>query len=130
LDRTHRGNETAVIVRRTRADGLVEITFLLPADHPAAPVGVAGAFNGWHWDATPLVADGDHLVATTVVPRGARYEFRYRTADERWFNDESADDYVPNEFGGVNCVVDLTASTDGHGPGSTDGDGVGGGSGC
>ena len=31
----------------------------------------------------------------------------------RWFNDESADDYVPNEFGGVNCVVDVTSGVDG-----------------
>ncbi|MET0458912.1 MAG: glycoside hydrolase family 13 [Ilumatobacteraceae bacterium] len=116
---------------RARADGLVEITFRLPADHPAAPVGVAGAFNGWRWDVTPLVTDGADLVATAVVAAGARYEFRYRTADERWFNDESADDYVPNEFGGVNCVVDLTGVTDGHGQGSTAGDGDGGGgSGC
>ncbi|MET0326232.1 MAG: isoamylase early set domain-containing protein [Ilumatobacteraceae bacterium] len=115
-----------MIVCRARADGLVEITFRLPVDHPAAPVGVAGTFNGWEWQATPLVADGDHLVASTVVTTGGRYEFRYRTADGRWFNDESADDYVPNEFGGVNCVVDLTASTDGHGPGSVDGAGNGG----
>ena len=102
-----------MIVCSRHADGLVEITFRLPLDHPAAPVGVAGAFNDWQWEATPLVACGDHLVASTVVAAGARYEFRYRTADERWFNDESADDYVPNEFGGVNCVVDVTVDGDG-----------------
>ena len=102
-----------MIVRRARAGDLVEITFRLPLDHPAAPVGVAGTFNDWEWEATPLRACGDHLVASAVVPAGARYEFHYRTADDRWFNDESADDYVPNEFGGVNCVVEVAAPLDG-----------------
>ena len=106
-----------MIVRRARDGGLVEITFRLPADHPADPVGVAGAFNDWDWEATPLVACGDHLVGSTVVAIGSRYEFRYRTADARWFNDESADDYVPNEFGGVNCVIDVTSGVDGGGSG-------------
>ena len=106
-----------MIVRRARPGDLVEITFRLPLDHPAAPVGVAGAFNDWTWEATPLVPCGRHLVASTVVAAGARYEFRYRTADGRWFNDESADDYVSNEFGGVNCVVDVTSSVDGDRPG-------------
>ena len=105
-----------MIVRRCRPGGDVEVTFRLPLDHPAAPVGVAGEFNGWNWEATPLVAVADVLVATAILPAGHRYEFRYRTVDGRWFNDEGADDYVVNEFGGVNCVVDLVAS-DGQGCG-------------
>ena len=96
-----------MIVRRITAAGDVEVTFRLPLDHPAGPVGVAGAFNDWDWPATPLVKVGDFLEATVVVRPGRRYEFRYRAADERWFNDDEADDYVPNEFGGVNCVLDL-----------------------
>ncbi len=42
-----------------------------------------------------------------MVLRPGTYQFRYRTADDRWFNDECADDYVPNEFGGVNCIVEV-----------------------
>jgi hypothetical protein len=95
-----------MIERRPMGDGRVELTFRLPADHPADPVGVAGEFNDWVvW---PLTDGGGKLEATTIVADGRRYEFRYRTADGRWFNDEEADDYVPNEFGGMNCVVDLT----------------------
>ena len=99
------------------ADGWVELTFSLPHDHPATPVGVAGAFNGWDWTVTPFIAVDGHLHARVLVAPGDRYEFRYRTADERWFNDESADDYVPNEFGGVNCVIDVTSGVDGGGSG-------------
>ncbi len=95
-----------MIERRPMGDGQVELTFRLPADHPADPVGVAGEFNDWV--ISPLADVGGKLEATTIVADGRRYEFRYRTADGRWFNDEEADDYVPNEFGGMNCVVDLT----------------------
>jgi hypothetical protein len=95
-----------MIERSELSDGDVELTFRLPADHPAGPVAVAGEFNGW--ELTPLQDTGGKLEAMVVVRGGRRYQFRYRTADGRWFNDEEADDYVENEFGGVNCVVDLT----------------------
>jgi len=95
-----------MIERRPTAGGEVELTFRLPADHPAEPVGVAGDFNDW--EITPLVDVGGKLEATVIVRRGDRYQFRYRTADGRWFNDDEADDYTVNEFGGMNCVVDLT----------------------
>jgi hypothetical protein len=94
-----------MIERRARSHDQVELTFRLPADHPAEPVGVAGDFNDWV--VTPLVDVGGKLEATVVVAGGGRYQFRYRTADGRWFNDEEADDYEPNEFGGMNCVIDL-----------------------
>ena len=95
-----------MIERHAASNGSIAVTFRLPADHPAAPIGVAGEFNDWVWERTPLDEIDDHLVATVVL-RPGRYEFRYRTADDRWFNDEGADDYVPNEFGGVNCIVDV-----------------------
>jgi 1,4-alpha-glucan branching enzyme len=95
-----------MIDRRDVAGGEVELTFRLPADHPAGPVAVTGEFNDW--ELTPLRDVGGKLEATVTVPGGRRYQFRYRTSDGRWFNDEEADDYVVNEFGGVNCVVDVS----------------------
>ena len=95
-----------MIERRATGDGTIAVTFRLPVDHPAAPVGVAGEFNEWQWEATPLTTVDEHLEATVVL-RAGRYEFRYHTVDGRWFNDEGADDYVPNEFGGVNCIVEV-----------------------
>ncbi len=95
-----------MIQRRGLPDGAVELTFRLPPDHPAGPVAVSGDFNDW--DLTPLVEREGMLQATVVVAAGERVQFRYRTVDGRWFNDECADDYVPNEFGGVNCIVDTT----------------------
>ena len=95
-----------MIDRRDLAGGQVELTFRLPVDHPAGPLGVTGDFNGW--ELTPLHDCNGSLEATLRVAAGRRYEFRYRTVDGRWFNDDEADDYVVNEFGGVNCVIDLS----------------------
>lgn len=70
---------------------------------------MAGDFNDWDWNRTPLERHGEQLKAVVTVEAGRSYQFRYRGADEAWFNDETADDYVPNEFGGVNCLIDLTS---------------------
>jgi hypothetical protein len=55
-----------------------------------------------------LVLDGGRLIATVALETGRTYQFRYRSAAGTWFNDDQADDYVPNEFGGANCLIDLT----------------------
>ena len=83
----------------------VEITFRVPSDSHSGTVFVVGDFNGWDEDATPLVERDEWLEARVTVPTGGRFAFRYRTTDNRWFNDESADDYDPNEFGGSNGVI-------------------------
>lgn len=84
----------------------VEVTFTLPAG--AAPVSVAGDFNDWDESATPLQGSGDTCSASVTVERGRCYGFRYVDAEGRWFNDETADTYEPNSFGGHNGVIDLT----------------------
>ncbi len=59
-----------MIERRPMGDGQVELTFRLPADHPADPVGVAGEFNDWV--ISPLADVGGKLEATTIVADGRR----------------------------------------------------------
>ena len=83
------------------------LTFVVSSDHPGEPVGVAGDFNDWRWELNPFKNCGDSLEAEVTVEVGHRYRFRYRTRDDGWFNDDHADDYVPNEYGGVDCVVDV-----------------------
>ena len=91
--------------------GDVELHFILSVDHPARPVGVAGDFNEWDWTATLFEERAEVVEAVVTVSGGRQYQFRYRGANGTWFNDDRADDYVPNEFGGVNCLIDVT--TDG-----------------
>lgn len=95
-----------VIWQRAINTDEVELTFILPSEHPAYPVGVAGEFNAWQWPSTPFHDHGGCLVACIIVAAGGRYRFRYRAADGTWFNDDHADDYVDNPYGGIDCVFD------------------------
>lgn len=84
----------------------VEVTFTLALG--SGPVSVAGDFNEWDDNVTPLLMQGETLSATVTVEGGRCYAFRYVDEQGRWFNDDVADSYEPNSFGGYNGVIDLT----------------------
>jgi hypothetical protein len=102
------GRGVPVIESRIDSDGNARVTFRLPNVNRAERICLVGEFNAWCPTANPLYADGDHLVTEIVVPAGRVYRFRYLLDGDRWENDWAADDYVPNEFGGDDSVVDLT----------------------
>lgn len=86
----------------------VKVTFAVPEDGvDGQAVAVVGDFNDWDPTATPLRPEGNLRSATVTLPAGGRYAFRYLAEDGRWFNDEDADDYQQNDFGGDDCVLDL-----------------------
>jgi 1,4-alpha-glucan branching enzyme len=87
----------------------VKVTFILPLDGGESPTSVVGDFNDWNPTATPLRRRRGRLSATVTVAPGRRYAFRYLTEGGRWFNDDGADDYQPNAYGGSDSVLDLTA---------------------
>ena len=87
----------------------VVVTFRLPSAVGAESACVVGEFNDWSHTATPMERDGDGFVAHAHIPPGRAYRFRYLLDGERWENDWAADDYVPNEFGGDDSVIDLTS---------------------
>jgi hypothetical protein len=64
--------------------------------------------------------DGGFTV-TLDLEAGRAYRFRYLLDGERWENDWTADDYVPNEYGGDDSLVDLT-NVDGTAPPPVAGD--------
>lgn len=97
-------------------EGKVLVTFRVNAD-AGDSVAVVGEFNGWSQTAT-LMERGDagaaEFVASIVLDRGRAYRFRYLVDGRRWENDWAADDYVPNEYGGTDSVVDLRADPAGN----------------
>jgi len=95
------------MIRKRWVDGdHVEVTFELSSQISSGTVFLAGKFNGWDQTDTPLGDVGALRRVVIVLPSGRRYAFRY-FADGSWFNDPEADDYEPNEFGGLNGVLDL-----------------------
>ena len=88
--------------------GRVKVTFAIPADGTDEHVSVVGDFNDWDPVATPLARRGETLRARVFLDAGRRYAFRYLADGGRWFNDDEADEYEGNAFGGSDSVVDLT----------------------
>jgi len=73
--------------------------------HPTAAMAcVAGTFNDWRPEATPMVSIGDgRWMKELTLPPGV-YEYRI-VADGEWMPDPLAAETAPNPFGGVNSVL-------------------------
>ncbi len=89
------------------------VRFVLPAGVEAEAASVVGDFNEWDESATQmkLLKNGD-WVATLLLPRGERFEFRYRLRQGggtkggavAWVNDDSCESCA-NAFGEDNSVL-------------------------
>jgi len=80
----------------------------------AQAVFLAGAFNEWNTEATPLAkdADGKWTVALKLSP--GRHEFKF-VIDGNWCCESSCDGTnrdcpkcVPNQFGTMNRVIEVS----------------------
>jgi len=88
------------------------VVFRIPDVCASEGASVVGEFNDWSESATPMRHDGDSFVAELTLPRGRTYRFRYLLDGVRWENDWAAHAYVPNEFGGDDSLLDLSAFDD------------------
>jgi len=73
-------------------------------DPKAAVVCVAGTFNDWRPDATPMVAMGNGRWRKDLTLPPGLYEYRI-VADGEWMADPLARETHPNPFGGANSVL-------------------------
>jgi len=77
--------------------------------HPtAATVCVAGTFNDWRADATPMISLGSGRWAKELALPPGTYEYCL-VVDGAWLPDPQARETAPNPFGGVNSVVRVSA---------------------
>ena len=77
------------------------VTFALPLNGGARHISVVGDFNGWDPFAHPLRRRSNGTRSAAVeLPMGHVYRFRYLEEGGRFFDDEDADSYAPNGFGG------------------------------
>ncbi|HEX3826554.1 MAG TPA: isoamylase early set domain-containing protein [Sporichthyaceae bacterium] len=91
----------------------VAVTFTVPAPADSKQqVSVVGDFNGWDAAVNPLKRKkhADVRSVTLTLPTDSVYRFRYVTDSGDWFDDETADRFEPNEYGGKDGVLDLTNS--------------------
>jgi 1,4-alpha-glucan branching enzyme len=91
-----------------RGSDKVKVTFVLPDGHPYGEnVHVVGDFNDWSPGENRFVRRSNKTYSTNVMlDEGEEYAFRYFSEDnDQWINEEEADDFIPNEFGETNCIV-------------------------
>jgi len=89
-----------------------EVTFELAPDHAgtdAADVELVCEANGWQPVSMKKTKQG--LFRTKMrFPKEREFEFVYRVDHKAWVNDEAADAYRSNGFGGRNSVLDTTSA--------------------
>jgi hypothetical protein len=70
----------------------------------ARKVNVAGAFNNWSLEATPLSDSGDGNWVVRLMLRSGQYEYGF-VVDGQWSEDPGASQRAPNPYGGFNSVL-------------------------
>lgn len=85
-----------------------KVTFSIQAKE-AKTVEVAGAFNNWKAQSTPLKKLKNGTFKGSVnLPTNKAYEFKYVIDGISWVNDDNADKYVWNDFAaGENGLLEL-----------------------
>jgi len=74
----------------------------------AKRVCVAGSFNDWKPDVTPLLATGNGRWVGDLTVQPGRYEYLF-VVDGQWVPDPKAKETVQNPFGGQNSVLGVSA---------------------
>jgi 1,4-alpha-glucan branching enzyme len=76
----------------------------------AKSVCVAGTFNNWQRDATPMRAEAGGVWSIELELAPGIYEYRF-VVDGCWCDDPNAAETTPNLFGGCNTVLRVSAAT-------------------
>jgi 1,4-alpha-glucan branching enzyme len=79
----------------------ISLQFVKPG---AKRVCVAGSFNGWKPEATPLTPRGDGHWSGDLTVKPGRHEYLF-VVDGQWLPDPTAKESVANPFGGQNSVL-------------------------
>ena len=73
----------------------------------ARQANVAGEFNDWHPESTPLTKTKDGEWVVRLMLRAGEYEYRL-VVDGQWIEDPEADLRTANPHGGFNSVLRLS----------------------
>jgi 1,4-alpha-glucan branching enzyme len=90
----------------SKTGAVCRVTFKYANEEQAESAVLAGEFNGWSLQQTPMKKLKDNSFSATLsLPAGQTYRFRYVLDGGVWVNDPEADGYAPNEFGEANSVL-------------------------
>lgn len=97
----------AITKQYLKSRPICKVTFSVPAEE-AKEVSVLGTFNEWNAEKAVKLKKlkNGTFKGTIDLDKDNSYEFRY-LIDGTFHNDEEADAYKTNEFGGENAVLNL-----------------------
>ncbi len=90
----------------TKDEKKCDVTFELPAEINSEEAYICGDFTEWAGEKMDRQKDGSFALKLTLAAQ-QKYQFRYRLDGERWENDTTADEFVPNPFGSEDSVLQL-----------------------
>ena len=86
--------------------GMVNHHFTFVSDKPAKVVSVAGSFNDWNKDATPMVLEADGKTWSVDVPlKYGRYQYKFVRDGSEWMTDPKAVKNEDDGNGNTNSVL-------------------------
>jgi len=79
----------------------------------AQQICIAGSFNDWHPNVTPMIRlnEGEWAKELSLPP--GRYEYRF-VVDGQWVDDPTAAELIPNSYGTANAVLVVEAQEPSH----------------
>ncbi len=100
---------TAFVKTRESGDAqsLVMVRLVLLAPQ-AQSVAVAGDFNGWKPEETPLQPTEGGAWTVTLQVHPGRYHYMFVVDDESWVTDPFAGEYSADGFGAKNAILDVS----------------------
>ncbi len=84
---------------------MVRLVMLEPQ---AQSVSVAGDFNGWQPQETPLERTEDGAWTVTIQVKPGRYHYMFVVDGQEWITDPFAGEYSSDGFGAKNAVLDVS----------------------
>jgi Glycogen recognition site of AMP-activated protein kinase len=92
-------------VKAAASQPTISLEFVKPG---AKQVAVAGDFNDWKPERSPLVQIGNGRWVGDVNVKPGRHEYLF-VVDGQWLTDPNAKETVQNPFGGKNSVLTVSA---------------------
>lgn len=86
---------------------ICKVTFSIPEEWAENDVKLVGDFNDWDKESDSLEKNNGKWEITMRLKPENNYRFKYLIDGERWENDDAADQYVPNEYGSEDSVVEI-----------------------
>lgn len=96
-----------MLEKQLLGNGSVRVTFRVSRNIWVDGIVLVGEFNDWDPSRHPLRqtrGDGEWHVSL-VLEAGRAYRFRYLVDGTEWMDDDHADSYEPNPFGGFDSVI-------------------------